>query len=865
MMKPSRCWGAAALAFYCASAVATDNPSSPAAESETGATTDSAPLASIPVAAIEVSSNAPPTEAVRRPDGAAAVLEEVVVTAQRREASVQATPISMEAFSSDKLAQRGIASVEDLSGNVPSMVIEPHPLSSTTLRISIRGVGVTDAQVTQDPAVGIYLDGVYLARSAGLALDLADLERIEVLRGPQGTLYGRNTTGGAVNLVTRRPSVSGFSMQQQISVGSRDQLTAKTSFNLPITDTLAVKLAALGSRQGGFVENTGPGGDFGDREEQAYRLDARWNASERLTVDYAYDYSDLGYYNYMFQSIIPSNTPHGMADLFKPYAQSESVYATQRLSSLASGAPYEQSSSQIQGHALVLTAPLMPDLEAKYIGAYRKLIDNQYADLGGGAGSTGYRVDTQAYDGPAGLMAGGGEPTPLVIPQVYQEQWSHELQLSGRAFERVEYILGAYHFSEKGGEHGGPTHHIFNTKLDPSQLNFLLDAIPGLRDPLRDLVLPGLAAFWDYDIAIDNSATALFGQFTWTPPVLDDRLRATLGLRQSWDQRSARKDFIQTQYIEGQIAGIGLTAVPIPGALFGGVDDFVDVHAAREDRNFSPSFNLQFDVTPAATTYASYATAYKSGGFNTRDPQISAASGAASDGINYGFGFVEGFKPETVRSLELGIKSNWLKRRLRLNGAVFDSRYRDMQTNFMISGTISDTKARNAGKASMRGVELEAAFVALRNLILSLQYAYLDARVEEVIDINGNNVANLYPFIAAPPHSYVATIDWTLLRGGWGKLRGYLNYQYVGDRQGFVITEDKRGLTAIEGYGLLNARLSLAELRLGSRGKLDLSVSAKNILDVEYPAAAVDNLPHADRAVVWGEPRAYGLDLVYRY
>ena len=206
-----------------------------------------------------------------------------------------------------------------------------------------------------------------------------------------------------------------------------------------------------------------------------------------------------------------------------------------------------------------------------------------------------------------------------------------------------------------------------------------------------------------------------------------------------------------------------------------------------------------------------------------------------------------------------------MKRRLRLNGAVFDSRYRDMQTNFMISGTISDTKARNAGKASMRGVELEAAFVALRNLILSVQYAYLDARVEEVIDINGNNVANLYPFIAAPPHSYVATIDWTMLRGNWGKLRGYLNYQYIGDRQGFVITEDKRGLTAIEGYGLLNARLSLAELRLGARGKLDIAVSAKNILDEEYPAAAIDNLPHADRAVVWGEPRAYGLDLVYRY
>ncbi|MEQ1439023.1 TonB-dependent receptor [Fontimonas sp. SYSU GA230001] len=797
--------------------------------------------------------------------GATTALEEIVVTAQRRAASAQDTPISMEAFNSDKLAQRGIQGVQDLAANVPSMVIEPHPLSNTTLRITIRGVGITDAQVTQDPAVGIYLDGVYLARSAGLALDLADLERVEVLRGPQGTLYGRNTTGGAVNLVTRRPSVDAFAMWHQLTVGSRNQLTGKSVFNLPLTDTLAVKLAALGSSRDGFVDNTGPGRDFGDRDERAYRFDARWLATDWLTADYSYDYADLEYVNYMFQSILPSNTPHGMADLFKPYAQSESVYAERRLDRLASGAPMEASSSKIQGHTLVLGAPLPSGLEAKYIGAFRKLIDNQYPDLSGGGGSTGYRVDTNAYDGPAGLMAGGGAPTPLVIPTTFQEQWSHELQLSGKLFDSVDFIVGAYYFREDGGEHGGPNHHIFNTKLDPSQFDALLDAIPGLRDPLRELAFPGLAAFWDYDIAIQNSATAVFGQFTWTPGLFDERLRLTMGLRQSWDEREALKNFIQTQYVEGQIAGQGLTAVLIPGQVYRTVDDFVDVYAARKDRNFSPSVNLQYDLAGNATTYLSYATAYKSGGFNTRDPQVSAASGAASDGTNYGFGFVEGFKPETVRSLEAGIKSEWMQRRLRFNAAVFDSHYRDMQTNFMVPGTISDTKSRNAGKARMRGAEIETAFVALQDLILAVQYAYLDAKVEEVIDVDGNNVANLYPFIAAPRHSYVASADWTFLRGNWGDLRAYLNYQYTGWRQGFVITEDKRGLTAIDGYGLFNARLTAGNLRVGGRAALDVALWGRNLADEEYPVTAIDNLPHADRAVIWGEPRAFGLDLILRY
>src|SRR3546814_15624849 len=125
----------------------------------------------------------------------------------------QETTIWMEAVNAEQLQQRGGQGVQDLAANVPNMVIEPHPLSASTLRITIRGVGVNDAQVTQDPAVGIYLDGVYIARSSGLALDLADLERIEVLRGPQGTLYGRHTTGGAVHLVPRRPSVAGVDIK----------------------------------------------------------------------------------------------------------------------------------------------------------------------------------------------------------------------------------------------------------------------------------------------------------------------------------------------------------------------------------------------------------------------------------------------------------------------------------------------------------------------------------------------------------------------------------------------------------------------------------------------------------------------------
>jgi len=824
------------------------------------------PEVPLPTIAVEpLRPEAPPPEAPRK-RGGGMQLEEIVVTAQRKEASLQDTPISIEAFGAEKLELRGIGSLEDLGSNVPSMVIEPHPLSNTTLRITIRGVGITDSQVTQDPAVGIYLDGVYLARSVGLALDLADIERMEVLRGPQGVLYGRNSTGGAVNVITKRPDPSAFSMNHKLTIGDRNLLVGKSSFNLPLSDDFAVKLALLARQSDGFVENTGEGEDFGDSRSLGLRFDARWLASDGLTVDYGYDFTDLKYVNYMFQSVLKPETNHGLAEFFKPYAVANTVYSSSRLERMASGAPMEASTAEVSGHTLTLTQKF-DSFDLKYIGAYRKLEDSQYPDLSGGKGDTGYRIDTNAYDSAAARMVNGGQPTPLVIPTTFQDQWSHELQISGNAWdERLSYIAGLYYFTEEGGEDGGPMHHIQSATVDPQQTDFIFSLLPApLRALLQNNALPRLSAYWDYLYGIKNKAYAAYGQLSFRPDMMDRRLNFTVGLRASRDERYAIKDFIQRQYLELRLADASLVAVPVPAEIAGSSDDFNGVEASVEYDDLSPSANIQFNLTDMATAYLSYSTAYKSGGFNTRDPQVSAASGAASDGTNYGFGFVEGFKPERVKSWELGLKSEWLERALRINGAAFYSDYTDMQTNFLISGTISDTKSRNAGRARMTGLELETAFIPAQNLMLGLQYAYLDARVLEVMDIDGNNVAHLYPFISAPRHSGVVFADWTVAQPSWGELRAYASWNYIGDRTGFVITEERRGLTAIDGYGLFNLRLMANNIRFGERGTLDVALWGKNLLDKEYELTAIDNLPQADRAVLWGDPRSVGMDFVYRF
>jgi len=800
-----------------------------------------------------------PPEAPPADDGM--VLDEITVTAERKVATLQETPISIEALSAEKLALRGINGLSGIAANVPNMTAEPFPIHNGTLRIFIRGAGTSDAQLTQDPAVGVYIDGVYIARSMGLAIDTADLERIEVLRGPQGTLYGRNTTGGAINLVTRRPSTGGFTMAHQLTAGERGHLLGKSSFNVPLGDSLAAKLAVLGSVKDGFVENTGPGGDFSDAGQQAVRFDLRWLAADWLTADYGYDFTDHRYYGGLFQAIIPPYTSHGLANYFKGYAQTQSVYSDRRLDSLATSVPLLESGSRIEGHALTLEAPLGA-LSLKYVGAYRTLEDDQYQDLGGGAGSPDYRLDTGTYTGAAAAEANGGplspNTTPAVTPRVEQTQTSHELQLTGSLFDGgVDYIVGGFWFEEDGTEWGHPMHHILNSYVDESALS------PEFAVFFTGLTEPRIVGFWDYDLGIRNTAKAVFAQLTWTPSFLE-RLHATAGVRKSWDRRQALKNFIQNIYAEGNTAGGSPTATEIPNDVTG-TDDFIDVRGESSYTDLSPSANLRYEFTRDISGYVSHARSYKSGGFNVRDPQRDGNSGPASDGRDYGFGFAEGFKPEYVTSTELGIRSEWFRRRLRFNATVFDSDLTDMQTNFLIAGSISDTKSQNVGKARMRGLELESTLAVTQGLLLSLSYAHLDAEVLEALDIDGKNLASLYPFPSAPPHSGVAAVDWSFAQWRDIGLRAYASYHYIGKRDGVVIDEARRDLTALFPTRLVNARLIAHGLGLGERGTVELALWGKNLMDEEYEVFAIDNTPHADRSVLWGEPRMLGLDLVYRY
>ena len=809
-------------------------------------------------------------------------LEEVTVTAQKRSEPLQEIPISLAAFSEERLDVEGINGLKDIHSLVPSLTIEPFPINNGTLRVFIRGIGISDAQITQDPPVGVYLDGVYIARSTGAAMDVADLERIEVLRGPQGTLYGRNTTGGAINLITSRPSTEKFSVKQKLSTGSRNLFSSKTSINVPITDNLAVKFGALFAQQDGYVDNTGPGGDFGDSDLNGYRLDLRWSATDSLSVDYAYDRSEIDYYNNHYQHIRPRTPVAGsQADLIN--AQPSSVYATNFKDELATVTPFQGSYTEIEGHALTISHDF-DTLQVKYIGSYRQLFDESYADLGGGRGlSAGqdahginnqsksvFRLDTSPYCGQAArLVAGPGQCTPLVKPIVDQQQWSHELQLSGELFEqRLKYILGAYYFYEEAVEDNGPLHHQLSGPANLGVPNFeeTFGQVPILGGVISDLLNTGTSIravnFLSQRYDIENEAMALYGQLTWTPPLWQDRLHLTLGLRHSEDQRQAIKNQQDITIIETAAVPIDVTAA-LCGDGTASCREFNNLSASQDFSNDAISLIAAADIAESSTLYIKMVEAYKSGGFNTRDPQRDGKQGEASDGIDYGFGYAEGFAPEYVTSYELGFKTELFRHRLRVNADVFFSDYQDMQLNFILAGTVADTKVTNAGEAEMWGFESDITYLFNRDLMLMFSYAYLNTEVTKATDINGADASDQFVFFSAPENSFSFAADYTVLARDWGRVSLNLGWNYLDERNGGSRSDNIKN-TELRAYDLLNARLTLSDVPL-SGGNMGIAIWAKNILDEEYEVSAIDNLPEADRSVIWGEPASYGIDLYYRF
>jgi len=339
-------------------------------------------------------------------------LEEIIVTARKRPEPLQQVPLSLLALDREQLRNGAVTDLADLRQQVPGLQLLPHPNAEGTLRVYLRGIGNSDEQLTQDPSVAVYADGVYLPRSQGLGLELLDLERVEVLRGPQGTLYGRNATGGAINYVSQRPATDALRWEHSITTGSRGLLRNRTTVNLPLSPQLGLRLGRMTVREDGFVKNAGTGASrFGDRERAATRVDLLWQALPQISLRYVLDDSRL------------ADSP-----AFIGRVPLEAGYQAAPRAGSAAVRNLPLNSAVTRSHSLTAEWTLGNGATLRSLSNLRTLADSQFQDYHSGVFSPLPLLQTSA----------AGE----------QRQRSQELQLLSASEQRISYVLGAYWFLE---------------------------------------------------------------------------------------------------------------------------------------------------------------------------------------------------------------------------------------------------------------------------------------------------------------------------------------------------------------------------------------------------------------------------------
>ncbi len=363
-----------------------------------------------------------PAPAALAQQGSAAI-EEIVVTARRTEESLQSVPVAVSAFSETTLERIGAVDSTGLQGIVPNLNIVQGRGSSNASNIFIRGIGQPDALQTFDPAVGFYVDEVYYSRIRGTQFDLFDIDRIEVLRGPQGTLYGKNTIGGALNIVTRRPGQEPHRMVQ-VTAGDYDQIEGRLTLAGPLTETLAGSVSLLRALRDGYVTNPNTGEDYNDRDARAARVALAWDPSDSVRVDWAADYNKEDNALVMGQPINTLTTLFGVPILVLPADVPKFDFR-------ATPTPGLPNSQELEHWGTSLNArwDVSDSLSIKSITAYRVLEYTDYVD-----------IDATTLE------------TGDVLVDVDQDQISQELQATWQR-DRLTLVGGLYYLRENIESH----------------------------------------------------------------------------------------------------------------------------------------------------------------------------------------------------------------------------------------------------------------------------------------------------------------------------------------------------------------------------------------------------------------------------
>jgi len=757
-------------------------------------------------------------------------IQDIVVTARRTSESLQKTPISITALDSRALERINIQAVDKLGQVAPNLVISQQSSSLSAASINIRGIGQTDPSLGLDTAVGIYLDGVYVARSAGSIFDLVDIERIEVLRGPQGTLFGRNTTGGAIQIVSKKPADI-FGVTVKGGYGSRNNMFGRVRVDSGEFGESGI--SASGSyyhrqRDGYFNNRLTPSSkDPGSLNVDAFAIGLKGDFGA-FKVNYGFDYDDRTGAPGFFQTVAlsPAAQAYYSRSASNGGAPLQFVGPDTRLNSglQQPGGPGNTytSHTRSQGHTLTAEYEFSPAFTVKSITGYRKLLLENVLGLSGQGDLKGLVLD---FTSPTLTSVQSVTPYNGYNSPQKQKQFSEELQLLGKAGD-FSYVLGGYYFREKVSEANNQT---LTLVLAPSALPFLgfpgavADALTAQGIDLIGFNTSPLAAYSQV-----SKSYAAFGQVSWKPQALDEKFELTGGIRYTEDRKSI--------FLQNTNGGVSTIVGPARGKV--------------KNTNTSYVGSVSYQLSNDALVYAKLSTGYKSGGFNPR-----------ADTLN-------SFAPEKLVSYEGGAKLDLLDRRLRINAAAFLSKYDDLQVPQFAAGSGgASTLLVNAGKAEFKGVELEITAIPARGLVLSGSMGYTDPKYKSFLFLNPNTntvsdiAANArFPNVAKFNSNLAA--DYTFEPMAIGTLSARVSYAYRSHVYFYpndAVNPYQQDVDS-PATNTVDARIALSDIAVGGRAKGEISLVGENLLNEDQVLYGIDFGSLGFGGKFYSEPRRVSVE-----
>jgi iron complex outermembrane receptor protein len=734
--------------------------------------------------------------------GAAAELEEIVVTAQKRVEDIQSVGIAISAFSASDLRELGANSLRDLPQFTPNVALFDEYGTGQPTWV-IRGVGLTDFNANNTPTAAIYVDDVYMTSNVMGGVGLFDLQQVEVLKGPQGALYGRNTSGGAIRVISNKPNTDAVGGYASLSYNDWDQTIAEGALNVPVGESAAFRVAGQFGQGGhGWQTSLVDGEKHGKMDKWAARAQFLANLTDStellLNVHGAADSSETplgrgiglystdaeapGFCSAILSGHLDDKNCAMEATFYDPEQRMPSVQSNDGRKTLSD--PINQFDNSSQGASARITVKF-DNATLTSVTAYEGFDYGLTFDYDGSDGEFGHQHAKSTIDA-----------------------WSQSLWLASTNDGPVSWLVGAEYATD-----------------DLSENRYF-----GIKS---DLGLVPLVGFDSANLRYDQTteSAAAFGQVNWK---FADTLSFNLGVRYTDESKNYRHggfvtflDGVETPYVEG-------------------------LHDETNLKVWSWKTGLDWTPTDDVLFYGSISKGFKSGGFFGGFP----AEGQDS---------ISPYDPETVLAYEVGVKSEWFDHTLRLNGALFYYDYRDVQGYFTILNIINtpSTRLGNLGDAEHKGAELDLTWQATDHLTLQANAGWLDAKIADSDATTTSWLGTEVPLegtqrFNAPDFSYFLRGEYDIPVGRFN-LSTSLDYSWRDSLRGFgaSVIEDTL-FDQLKAYGLLGARISLSD----SDAHWNVALWGKNLADEKYFVnIATDDV--ASWMEIPGAPRSYGIELRY--